>query len=460
MGFVFYDTETTGVSTDFDQILQFAAIRTDEDLIELDRFEIRCRLQPHVLPHPGALRVTGMSFERVSDRSLPSHYEMVRAIVERLSAWSPAVFVGYNSMRFDEQLLRQALFQTLHPPYLTNTGGNCRADALALVQVAAAIDCDCIVVPHHEGKPLYKLDRIAPANGFDHSNAHDALADVEATIHMARCVIERAPDCWDRFVRFSSKAAASSFVDDEDAFLLTEVYFNKPYHYVLCAFARDPGQASAALCLDLRHDPAQLAAMSDEDLAKLVKRSPKPVRRIRLNTAPALACLDDVPPELMGALGPVEIASRARAIRTDAALRERLVVAAVAAREERAASEHFEEQIYDGFASTEDSRRMARFHNAPWTDRLAVVEAIDDPRLRHFGRRVIFDHAEHLLLPEHRAEMHALVALRRSGNGDAGVKWTTARAAHDAAVELIAKGDPATLELLAGYNNYLAQLLG
>lgn len=44
MPYVFYDTETTGTKTAFDQILQFAAIRTDDDLCELDRFNIRCRL--------------------------------------------------------------------------------------------------------------------------------------------------------------------------------------------------------------------------------------------------------------------------------------------------------------------------------------------------------------------------------------------------------------------------------
>jgi DNA polymerase III epsilon subunit-like protein len=49
MNFIFYDTETTGTDTTFDQILQFAAIRTDDDLRELDRFEIRCLL--HRPPH-------------------------------------------------------------------------------------------------------------------------------------------------------------------------------------------------------------------------------------------------------------------------------------------------------------------------------------------------------------------------------------------------------------------------
>ncbi len=46
MAFVFYDTETTGTDTAFDQILQFGAIRTDDDLNEIDWFEVRYRLQP------------------------------------------------------------------------------------------------------------------------------------------------------------------------------------------------------------------------------------------------------------------------------------------------------------------------------------------------------------------------------------------------------------------------------
>ena len=35
MALIFYDTETTGTDTYFDQILQFAAVKTDADLNEL-----------------------------------------------------------------------------------------------------------------------------------------------------------------------------------------------------------------------------------------------------------------------------------------------------------------------------------------------------------------------------------------------------------------------------------------
>ncbi len=86
MAFIFYDTETTGLETAFDQILQFAAIRTDDDLNELDRFDIRCRLMPYIVPSPGALRVTGVTPAMLTDPSLPSHYEAIRRIKEKLPA--------------------------------------------------------------------------------------------------------------------------------------------------------------------------------------------------------------------------------------------------------------------------------------------------------------------------------------------------------------------------------------
>ncbi|UTH45338.1 exonuclease domain-containing protein [Loktanella salsilacus] len=75
MAFVFYDTETTGTDTTFDQILQFAAILTDADLNEPDRFEVRCRLLPHVIPPPGALLATQMTPTMLTDPGLPSHNE-------------------------------------------------------------------------------------------------------------------------------------------------------------------------------------------------------------------------------------------------------------------------------------------------------------------------------------------------------------------------------------------------
>src|ERR1039457_44302 len=144
MSLVFYDTETTGTEIFFDQILQFAAVLTDEDLKEIDRFEVRCRLLPHVVPAPGAMSITGVNVSQLTNSAYPSHYEMVRAISTKLLSWSPALFLGWNSIRFDEDLVRQALYKTLHNPFLTNSGGNSRSDVMRIVQACSIYRPDAL----------------------------------------------------------------------------------------------------------------------------------------------------------------------------------------------------------------------------------------------------------------------------------------------------------------------------
>lgn len=455
MAFVFYDTETTGISTDFDQILQFAAIRTDADLNEIDRFEIRCRLLPHVIPHPAALKVTGMTIARATDPSLPCHYEMIRTIQAKMAEWSPAIFVGYNSLNFDEHLLRQALFRTLHAPYLTNTNGNCRADAMTLVQAASQFSPECVVVPTGPtGKAVFKLDQLAPANGFSHENAHDALADVEATIHMAKCVRERAPDCWSRFVRFSSKAGVNSFVESEDAFVLTEFYFNRPYHYVVAPLGADPDNPAAQLCLDLRHDLDWVSSLTDAQLGTWVAKSPKPVRKVRTNAAPSIAPVDDVPPSFLGALSEDHIEAAAQRVRDDDELRQRLIKAVMANRVDYEDSPHVEEQIYAGFIPDGDKARMETFHLVPWQYRVAIVEALEDERLRYYGYRLIHERHPELLTAEVR-EFYRTHDSGRLMDASGTAKWNTLLVALAAIGETRVGCSEEQSEMLNEYEAYL-----
>ena len=59
--YLFYDIETTGLNRAFDQILQFASIRTDLTLNELERHHIRVRLRDDVVPSPQSLLLTMIS---------------------------------------------------------------------------------------------------------------------------------------------------------------------------------------------------------------------------------------------------------------------------------------------------------------------------------------------------------------------------------------------------------------
>lgn len=313
MSFVFYDTETTGTETDFDQIVQFAAIKTDGDLNEIERFEIRSQLLPYVIPSPGALRVTRMPIARLIDPETPSHYDMTRAIRAKLLEWSPSIFLGYNSLQFDEKLLRQALYQTLHNPYLTNRDGNCRGDVLALVQAVSELLPACLSIPTGDtGKRVYKLDRLAPANGFAHHDAHDALADVEATIHMCRLVRDGAQELWSNFLRFTQKAAAADFLAEQEPFLLTEFYFANPYHMPVVRIGEDSEQSNVSVCFVLSHDLALFRGMTDVQMQQRLKASPKPLRKIKANAAPSMTALDDAPAHCLGSSCVSDIRARLR----------------------------------------------------------------------------------------------------------------------------------------------------
>ena len=287
MSFVFYDTETTGIHTSFDQILQFAAIHTDPDLNELERFEIRCRLLPHVVPSPVAMRVTGVRAAQLIDETLPSHYEMMCAIRKKMIEWTPSTFVGFNSIGFDEHLVRHSFYKTLHPPYVTNSPGNSRTDVMRVVQAASLFTLGKLVIPlGDKGKPSFKLDRLAPANGFGHANAHDALGDVEATIFLSRLVSERCPDVWSSFMRFSAKAAVVDFDSSERLFCLADFLYGRPHCWLVTPIGASTDNPSALYVFNLGVDPDSLAALSDSKLQERLSSSPKPVLRIRSNAAP------------------------------------------------------------------------------------------------------------------------------------------------------------------------------
>jgi exodeoxyribonuclease-1 len=454
VSFVFFDTETTGLKRGFDQILHFAAVRTDANLNEVGRFEVRSRLLPHVLPHPSALRTNGLPIERLTEASLPSHYAMVGEIQRTLLGWSPAVFVGFNSIRFDEEMLRHALFQCLYPAYLTSNHRNCRADALSLVMAADAVSPAQLVVPlGDEGRRTFRLQPLAAANNVAHARAHDALSDVLATVDLCRLVFQRSPELWQRFVRFSNKAVVADFVEAEDGFVLTEFFGGQAYHAPVVCIGGDPDQANGRLCLSLGEDVERLAAMSDLDLQTRLSEKPSPIRRLKINAAPTLTALFDAPAHTLVGGSIDEIENRARRVKEDASLRDRLIAAYVASREPYPLSPHIEERIYNGFPRPNDETRMVAFQNAPWQDRFSIVQSFDDERLRWFGLRLIYFEARSVLPASARAEVESRLASQLTGDGTGALTYQQALAETDK----LLKGSTDADDLLSQYRGYLAE---
>jgi exodeoxyribonuclease-1 len=425
MAFVFYDAETTGSDTFYDQILQFAAIRTDDALNEIDRFEIRCRIQPHILPSPGALIVTGITLDQLSDPALPSHFEMASAIHEKLTAWSPAVFAGYNSLEFDEDLLRQAFYQSLLPPYLTNTNGSSRLDIMRLALAVYEFEPGSLEIPRRpDGETTFKLDRLAPANGFLHPHAHDAMADVEATIFLARLMRQRATWLWDHLLRMGSKAEAVRRAREASVRLYTDFPYNKPNHWLVSAIAVDPENNGNVIAFNLAHDPAELLSVNDDSLKKWAATRPKPLRTIKANSCPILLDLEKARgrADLMKR-GKPEILRRAHLLQETPELRLRLLRAYVETREVYKVSPQLEEQIYQGFPSPRDNTLMREFHRASWPARVEIADQFEDNRYRRIARRIVFNYRPDLLDEETRRAFSAAIA--RRWLAEDRVRWLT-----------------------------------
>ena len=73
MNYIFYDFETTGRDSNWEQIIQVGAILTNSNFQEIDRFDARCRLQPDIIPYPKAILVNHSSVKDLTQTNL-SHF--------------------------------------------------------------------------------------------------------------------------------------------------------------------------------------------------------------------------------------------------------------------------------------------------------------------------------------------------------------------------------------------------
>lgn len=456
-GFVFFDTETTGLRPGWDQIVHVAAIHTDPDLNEIDRFEAFSRLQPHVLPHPSALLANGLSIDQLTDPDRGSHYDMVMKTRDQFTRWSPAMFTGFNSIRFDEEMLRHALFQSLHPAYLTSYNNNARADVMTLALAAFASGAEGLVAPRDEaGRVTFKLERIAAANGVAHPRAHDAMSDVEATLGLCRMIRDVADEPWQRFVRFAKTATVREFVEDEDGFVLTRIKRGEAIHTPVVCLGGHDSDRNLRVCLDLRADLEALAALDDDALQAEFAAESSPIRRVRVNAGPAVGELCEAPASLAESVDLDVAEARARRIKDDPVFCRRLVGAHVAVWTRRLESPHVEDQLYSGgFPSPDNERRMADFHAASdRTECLEILSALDDPRLQAFASRLVHSERRSWL---DKAERHAAdlrLARRLTEESPGGA--LTLNAAMAEVDRLTADGMADPLGLLAEYRGWLA----
>ena len=367
----------------------------------------------------------------LTDSTLPSHYTMIRQIRDTLLEWSPATFIGFNSMSFDENLLRQALFQTLHPAYLTNTNGNARSDVLRVAHAASVYTPDAMVVPTDDrGRQVFRLDRLALANGHTHADAHEAMADVMATIYMARLIRNRAPQIWKIMDRAAIKNAVKDYVATESIFSLTESYYGRIYSWLVTSCGQHPKDAGQLSVFDLSFDPDGYRFLSTEDLALALNTGPKVIRSPTGQPATNYDAGRRRGRLVQRRFSFHRVNADAvwRLFRTILILRYGLVGLRHSALRTRIPPAHVEQRIYEGFPNAADVALMEQFHQAGWAMRSALAAQIGDPRIVEFSKRLIYFKRPDLLPKAQSAEINAWMADRLLTE-DESVPWMTIKKA-------------------------------
>lgn len=454
MPYVFFDVETTGLNTRFDQIIQFAAVYTDEDFNERERIDIRCRIQPNLIPSIEALAITQTSMPQLFNELLPSHYEMILAIHEKLNSWSPATFVGWNTIRFDEEFLRSAFYQNLLPPFVTNTNGSNRFDVLRLARAASILAPDCINVPiAKNGNKTFALNRLAAANGHENQKTHDALSDVLATIYIAKLLKIRARAIWSFGNRLSNRSAAMELVTAASPAVTVDSYGGKTNCYPFIKIGNDPQIPGNVVVADLRFDFSQFQSLSDNQKDEWLFQSPRPIHRIKCNASPVIMPFDEL--DEFEDYNLNELSAAAEQLADNGHLCEELTDYYLIATNKEFPNKFVEEQIYIGFPDRSTKEQLERFHLITWRDRSEMLLQIEDKRYQKLGLRLIAEHAPEYLSENQIVALAKFAKFRKLGFQNEYVPWRTLESAQQELSDFKLKSNVTNEKLVYDYEQYL-----
>ncbi|EON93885.1 exonuclease I [Marinobacter lipolyticus SM19] len=311
--FYWHDYETFGVDPVHDRPSQFAGVRTDAELNVIeDPLVIYCKPTDDYLPSPEACLITGITPQKAMAEGYPEA-EFIAQINEAFSQPGTCV-VGYNSLRFDDEVTRNTLYRNLRDPYAREwQNGNSRWDIIDMVRLTYALRPEGINWPRKEdGSPSFRLEELTVANGIAHEAAHDAMSDVEATIAVAKLIKEKQPKLFDFVLNNKDKHSARAMLDTASMKPVFHVSAKYPASRGCCAVvapvADHPTNKNLVIVYDLREDPGELINATADQIRERVFTSQAELREgvsrfalkgVQLNKCPVLA-----PANMLSTLSP------------------------------------------------------------------------------------------------------------------------------------------------------------
>ncbi|OOZ40218.1 exodeoxyribonuclease I [Solemya pervernicosa gill symbiont] len=391
-----HDYETSGIDPARDRPMQFAGIRTDEDLnIVGEPLMIYCKLANDALPHPEACMVTGLTPQEVNEKGV-NEAAFIKAIHSEL-ARPGTCGAGFNSIRFDDEFTRFSLYRNFFDPYAREwQSGNTRWDIIDMVRMTRALRPEGIEWPDYDdGKPCFKLERLTEANGISHTAAHDALSDVHATIAVAKLVKDHQPRLYEYIYQLRNKRKVFDQLNVRAMKPVLHTSGMIPGEFgstaLVAPVTNHPSNKNGIIVYDLRFDPTPLLSLDAEEIAKRIftprDEMPEGVERIPLKVVHANKCPVVVTPKTMDEAAAerlqIDVATSLQHLEAlkGATGLETKIQQAFADRKFDPTSDPDASLYGGGFFSSDDRRKMDKIR-ATAPDKLANIPAIfDDQRI-------------------------------------------------------------------------------
>jgi len=397
LSFYWHDYETFGIDPQRDRPVQFAGLRTDIDFNIIDEpLVVYCKPAADCLPHPDACLITGITPQLAEQKGV-CEAEFI-SLIHRQLAQPNTCTLGYNNLRFDDEVTRNCLYRNFYDPYTREwQNGNSRWDIIDVVRAARALRPDGIYwLVNDEGKPSLRLDQLTVANGIAHEAAHDALSDVYATIGMARLVRQAQPKLFEFLMQHRGKAKVLELL--QLGSFKPVVHISGKYAAaknclaIVLPVCKHPTNSNGIIVYDLSVDPELLLSLSVADIQQRLFTATSdlpegisriPLKTVHINKCPVLAPISVIKTDDAQRLG-LDLAlcqDNINRIKVAVGLVEKL--AAVFS------GQRFSEQDTDpdlaiysgGFFSDADKQKMAKIRASSPDQLASSAVSFTDPRL-------------------------------------------------------------------------------
>jgi len=397
--FYWHDYETSGAEVSVDRPVQFAGVRTDLDFNPIgEPLVVFSRPTPDYLPHPTAVRITAISPLVARAQGLPE-CEFIHRIHDEL-AQPGTCGVGYNSIRFDDEITRYTLYRNFFEPYAREFGaGRSRWDLMDPARAIYALRPAGIEWPQREdGYTSFRLEELSAANGIEHSAAHDALSDVYATIGLASVLKRAQPALFDAMFSMRSKQAVAMLLNPQGMKPVIHVSgmfgASRSNLAMIVPLAEHPTNRNEVICADLSLAPDFLLEPAADVRARLFASqadlSPgqvrPPLKTIKINRAPVVLPAEWVagePAERLGLDGAQHRASLAalRGARNADPAGFTQFIQSLYSERQFPKREDPDSQLYDGFFDRSDTALFQKIRTADPESLRDQGWVFKDPRL-------------------------------------------------------------------------------